>query len=34
MIASIFNNDPSVAAAFGILGMFWLAILICYNETK
>lgn len=34
MIASIFNNDPSTAIAFGIIGMFWLIILIAYNETK
>ena len=34
MIASIFNNDPSTAITFGIIGMFWLIILIAYNETK
>ena len=34
MIASIFNNDPSVAITFGIIAMFWLIILIVYNETR
>lgn len=34
MIASLFNNDPSVAITFGIIGMFWLIILIAYNEAK
>lgn len=34
MISSLFNNDPSTIVAFGIIGMFWLIILIAYNETK
>lgn len=34
MIASLFNNDPSIVINFGIIGMFWLIILIAYNESN
>ena len=34
MISSPFNQDPAPIIVFGIIGIFWLIILIVYNETK
>lgn len=34
MIASLFNQDPTPIAAFAIIAMFWLCVLIAYNETN